>query len=105
MPNPWHSVDATARMCNSSLLTWGSPGPPGGPRRPRFPYGRRPHAKVPPHDHHPTNESGPPRPLLTRVWSARLACGSAILFVVGGVIGTGIFLTTGEMAAIIPRLP
>ncbi len=31
-----------------------------------------------------------------------IGLGSAILFVVGSVIGSGIFLTTGEMAAVIP---
>jgi APA family basic amino acid/polyamine antiporter len=34
-----------------------------------------------------------------------IGLGSAILFVVGGVIGSGIFLTTGGMAAIIPSTP
>jgi basic amino acid/polyamine antiporter, APA family len=31
-----------------------------------------------------------------------IGLGSAILFVVGSVIGSGIFLTTGGMAAVIP---
>ena len=34
-----------------------------------------------------------------------IGLGSAILFVIGGVIGSGIFLTTGGMAAIIPSTP
>ena len=34
-----------------------------------------------------------------------LGLGSAILFVVGSVIGSGIFLTTGGMAAVIPSAP
>lgn len=34
-----------------------------------------------------------------------IGLGSAILFVVGSVIGSGIFLTTGGMAAVIPSVP
>jgi APA family basic amino acid/polyamine antiporter len=34
-----------------------------------------------------------------------IGLGSAILFVVGGVIGSGIFLTTGGMAALLPSAP
>jgi APA family basic amino acid/polyamine antiporter len=34
-----------------------------------------------------------------------IGLGSAILFVIGSVIGSGIFLTTGGMAAVIPSVP
>ena len=34
-----------------------------------------------------------------------IGLGSAVLFVVGSVIGSGIFLTTGGMAAVIPSVP
>lgn len=34
-----------------------------------------------------------------------IGLGSAVLFVIGGVIGSGIFLTTGGMAAMVPSTP